>query len=325
MKPIVSLMKVENIELSLREALEHHGGMKAIVPYGSSVLIKPNFTCALPPETGAASDPEIAAVLARLALESGASKVIIADGIGAGHVTIKDVKGLDEISKKKAVEIRDLNDEITRTVYVPDPLVVDRFDIPHVVLECDVLINLAKLKVHPLAVFSLAMKNMIGVLPGRSYADQEEAKKQGFPTPVIPGGGKKIFHELARDGGSVLIQKAIVDLNTVVRSHFTVIDGIYGMEGKGAPVRGTPVKMDVLIAGTDIVAVEAVGAAVMGFNPDSIPYFKHAVDKGVGYEYKINNIDIRGAKLNDVRRRFEPASASYLWKMKSKPNEKARL
>ena len=90
-------------------------------------------------------------------------------------------------------------------------------------------------------------------------------------------------------------------------------------------MRGTPVKMDVVIAGTDIVAVEAVGAAVMGFDPGSIPYFQHAVEKGVGYEYKIQNIDIRGVKLNDVRRKFEPASASYLWKMKSKPNEKARL
>ncbi len=317
MKQIVSLMKVENIEPSLREALEHHGGMKAIVPNGSTVLIKPNFTCALPPETGAASDPKIAAVLARLALEAGALKVIVADGIGAGHVTIKDVRGLNEISEIREVAIIDLNDEITRTVYVPDPLVVDRFDIPRVVLECDVLINLSKLKVHPLAVFSLAMKNMIGVLPGRSYSDPEEAKRQRLNTPIIPGGGKKIFHELARDGGPRLMQDAIVDLNTVVRSDLTVIDGIYGMEGKGAPVNGTPVKMDLLIVGTDIVAVEAVGASVMGFDPESVPYFQHAVEKGVGHEYKIRNIDIRGAKLNDVRKKFEPASASYLWKMRS--------
>jgi len=314
-KPVVCLMKGEEYIKNLREGLKFLGGIENIIPQGVKVLIKPNFTCALPPETGAASDPGIAVEIAKMALKAGASEVIIADGIGAMDVSIYDVKGLEVVSKLKGIRIVDLNEEQTETVPVINPLVVESFKIPRMVLECDVLINLAKLKVHPQAIVSLGMKNLIGVLPGKSYVDHAEAKKQGYKTPVIPGGGKKIFHDLARDVGFTAMQDAIVDLNTIVKSHLCIVDGIYGMEGKGAPVRGNPVKMNLFIMGKDILAVEAVSAAVMGFEPDKFSYLKKAVDRGIGRDYRIKNIDVKGAELGSVRRIFEPANAEYLWKM----------
>ena len=317
MKSVVSLIRCEDfedLEKPTRMVMGQLGDMEAIITQGATVMIKPNFTGALPPETGAASDPGIAKALARLALEAGASKVIIAEGIGAGHVSLKDVRGLREISAMKGVEVVDLNDEQTEAVNVSKPLAVERFEIPRVVLESDFFINLAKLKVHPLAMLSLTMKNLLGALPGRSYRDPEEAKRQGHLTPVIPGGGKKIFHDLARDRGAKAMQDAIVDLNTVIPSHLGVIDGLYGMEGEGAPVRGRPVKMGLLITGTDIAAVDAVGATAMGFDPASILYLKHAVEKGIGVSYRIEDIDIRGASISDVCRKFEEASVSSTWK-----------
>ncbi len=317
MKPIVSLVKGIDIEKSLHRAVEHHGGMESIVFPGARVIIKPNFTGALPPETGAACDPKIVEGLTRLALEAGASKVAIAEGIGTGLVSIKDVKGLEEISEIKGVEIVDLNDAPTDLVKVRNPLVVEQFEVPRIVIESDVLINLAKLKVHPLAIFTLLMKNLMGALPGRSFRNPPEAKRQGYLTPVIPGGGKKIFHDLARDRGIGVMQKAFVDLNSTICSHLCVIDGFYGMEGKGAPVAGKPVKMDLLIMGTDLVAVEAVGAAVMGFDPRTLPYLAHAVGKGLGARFKLEEIEIRGEKLSDVTRKFEPASAAALWEERS--------
>jgi len=314
MKPVVALVKGEDPEKSIREALEHLGGMEMVVPQGATVMIKPNFTAAHSPETGAASDPRIAKALAQLALKAGASKVILAEGMGASHVSLGDVKGLREISEMKGVEVVDLNDEPTEVVNVSEPLAVEIFEIPQVVLESDVFINLAKLKVHPQARLSLSMKNLLGTLPGRALRDAEEAKRQGYLTPIVPGGGKKIFHDLARDRGTEAMQDAIVDLNTLIRSHLSVIDGLYGMEGRGAPVRGKPVKMDLLIAGTDIVAVESVGAAVMGFEPESLTYLKKAFEKGVGSEYRVDEIEIRGATLESVCRKFEQADMAALWR-----------
>lgn len=313
MKSIVSLLRGEDIVKSLQKAMEHHGGMEAVVPSGATVMIKPNFTAALPPETGASCDPKIVLELARLALKAGASKVLIAEGIGTGLVYLKDVKGLKEISEIRGVKVIDLNDEPTEVITVKDPLVVEQFEVPRVVMECDVMINLAKLKVHPQSNFSLSMKNMMGALPGRSFRNPQEAKRQGYLTPIIPGGGKKIFHDLARDRGIEHMQNAFVDLNAVIPSHLTVIDGMYGMEGKGSPVRGKPVKMDLLIVGIDLVAVEAVGAALMGFDPLSLPYLSRAVEKGLGFNSQLAGIEIRGEKLTAVSRRFEPASAAALW------------
>jgi uncharacterized protein (DUF362 family) len=160
---------------------------------------------------------------------------------------------------------------------------------------------------------SLAMKNMMGALPGRSHSDPQEAKRQGYLTPIIPGAGKKVFHDLARDHGPEAMQDAIVDLNRVIPSHLTVIDGLYGMEGQGSPTRGKPVKMDLLILGIDIIAVEAVAASIIGFSTERVPYLEHAVEKGLGSTYHLEEIDTRGEKIDDVARPFERASVDSLW------------
>lgn len=317
MKPVVSLVKGADAAKSLQKAIEQIGGMESIISPGSKVLIKPNLTAALPPETGAACDPAIVKGLAQHALQAGASKVVIAEGIGTGVVFLKDVKGLKEISEIKGVEIVDLNDAPTEVVKVENPLVVEQFEVPRAVLETDVLINLAKLKVHPLAVFTLGMKNLMGALPGRSFRNPAEARKHGYLTPIMPGGGKKVFHDLVRDRGIPVMQEAFVDLNSVIRSHLCVIDGLFGMEGKGSPVHGKPVKMDLMIMGTDLVAVEAVGAAVMGFDPHTFSYLNHAVEKGLGSSFRLEEIEIRGEKLTEVTRKFEPASAAALWREES--------
>lgn len=165
MKLLVSILKVTDIKEALRSSLSYFGGLESIVPQGSTVMIKSNFTCALPPETSVASEPEIARLLAQEALQIGASKVIVAEGMGSSENSLNEVKGLEEIDKMKDVEIVDLNHEPTQTVVVPDPLIINQFDIPRVVINCDILINLAKLKVHPQAKLGLATKNMMGTLP----------------------------------------------------------------------------------------------------------------------------------------------------------------
>jgi len=313
MQPTVALIKTEDVKAGLAEAWRLLGTSFAGLSKGDTVLIKPNCTCARAPETGAGSDMRIACVLAALALSEGASEVIVAEGMGSGDNSLEEVTGIDELRAMGGVRVIDLNDEATREVPVPNPLVVDRFEVPQVVLESDFLVNLAKLKVHPQAGFSLAFKNMMGALPGRSYRDPKEARRQGYLTPIIPGGGKKVFHDLARDRGSEGMQSAFVDLNTVIRSKLTVIDGLYGMEGPGSPARGKPVKMDLLIVSRDIVAAEAVGAAVMGFDPAKISYLSMAVERGLGDAYRLEEITVRGERIDEVRRKFEPASAAAVW------------
>jgi uncharacterized protein (DUF362 family) len=122
---------------------------------------------------------------------------------------------------------------------------------------------------------TLGMKNMFGLLP-----DKFKGK----------------FHAKG-------ISKVIVDINTVLKPALTVIDGFVAMEGSG-PTDGTPVKTDLIIAGTDVVATDATAARVMGFEPWEIAHIRKAHDKGLG---NIDNIEILGSKLDDVKRAFKPA------------------
>ena len=58
------------------------------------------------------------------------------------------------------------------------------------------------------------------------------------------------------------------------------------------------------------MATEAIGAAVMGFEPASMPYMEQAVKKELGSACKTEEIDLRGISLLEVCRSFEPASIS---------------
>jgi uncharacterized protein (DUF362 family) len=83
----------------------------------------------------------------------------------------------------------------------------------------------------------------------------------------------------------------------------TVIDGTEGMEGNG-PSMGLPVPSKTVIASTDYVAADRVGVEAMGIDPSWVGYLTYCGQAGVG-EYDLDRIDIRGAKLVDVRRTYQ--------------------
>jgi uncharacterized protein (DUF362 family) len=82
----------------------------------------------------------------------------------------------------------------------------------------------------------------------------------------------------------------------------TVIDGSMAMEGNG-PSNGTTLKMDVIIAGTNPLATDMVGASVMGFQPTEVPTFTAAITTGMRPS-TIGEIEIRGEAIADVQRAF---------------------
>jgi uncharacterized protein (DUF362 family) len=72
------------------------------------------------------------------------------------------------------------------------------------------------------------------------------------------------------------------------------------MEGQG-PIDGTPVQMNLIIAGTDPVATDATAARIMGFNPYEITHIRKAHEKGLGK----SEAQIIGEKLETVKRPFQ--------------------
>lgn len=102
------------------------------------------------------------------------------------------------------------------------------------------------------------------------------------------------------------MNRNLVALLARVRPHVSVVDGFVAMHREG-PRHGTPIKLGTIIAGTDPVAVDAVAAAVMGFDPRDVGYLQYAQEAGLGVA-DLDAIHIVGDRLEAVRRRCVPHS-----------------
>jgi uncharacterized protein (DUF362 family) len=102
------------------------------------------------------------------------------------------------------------------------------------------------------------------------------------------------------------MNRNLVALSRRTRPHLSVVDGFLGMHREG-PRHGTPIKLGVVIAGTDPVAVDAVAAAVMGFDPRAIGYLHYAGLARLGVA-DLEAIQVVGDPIASVRRQFVPHS-----------------
>jgi hypothetical protein len=154
--------------------------------------------------------------------------------------------------------------------------VMERFAVAKTAWDADVIVDLPVIKTHVRTGITCGLKNMKGVLPGDE---------------------KKRTHQLGLDRG-------IVDLNRVVRPHLTVVDAIVGMEGTWQYPEDC-VRLGCIVAGVDVVAVDAVCAAIAGFDVGQILHVQLAAQAGLGVA-DLHRIEVRGQAIADVARRFIP-------------------
>ena len=277
-------------------AVKLAGGLANVVRRGDVVLVKPNLVTALPASSGASTDPRIVEALVQLSREAGARDVIIAEGSGGSTTTDAfSVCGYYELSERIGVKLIDLNADAKVNLGVKDGFLFKSFSVAKTVAECDVIINVAKMKTNIGCVLSGTIKNILGVIPG-TILNRGPYKDQGPKTGLI-------------DCHIRGLNYAIIDLNRALRTNFAVIDALVGMQGKG-PAEGTPVKMGLVLAGVDPVATDAVEAAIMGFDPQKILHLRLASQAGLGVS-SLDQIEVKGESLHDVMRTFKPCYAAH--------------
>jgi uncharacterized protein (DUF362 family) len=237
-------------------------------------LIKVNFISTKTWESGATTDPIVVeAIIQKLKPLGMEVYVVESDATMTNADKAYEATGMKEMCQQNNVEFLNLRYQKEKVkIPIPGCETLGSITVPKIVTESAV-ISAAKLKTHMATKVTLGMKNMFGLLP-----DKFKAK----------------YH--ARGISSV-----VVDINTVIKPALTVIDGFVAMEGRG-PTDGTPVKMDLIIAGKDVVATDATGARIMGFEPKEISHIRRAGEKGLG---NIDNIEILGSKLEDVKQVFK--------------------
>jgi uncharacterized protein (DUF362 family) len=106
----------------------------------------------------------------------------------------------------------------------------------------------------------------------------------------------------------------IVDLNRVIKSDLTILGGIVGMEGLGGPTNGRAVRMDVIVAGDNVVETDSVGVRVMGGDPAKVEHVRLSSEMGIGsldgFEILGESVESAGADL-DLPRRPELNALSF--------------
>ena len=240
------------------------------------VLVKVNFITTKTWDTGATTDPIVVEAIIQKLKELPVEVLVVeSDATVTNATKAFKVTGMAEMCERNGVEwlnLRYVKDRVE--LPIPDGLALKKITVPRIVAESAV-ISAAKMKTHSETLVTLGMKNMFGLLP-----DKFKGK----------------YH--ARG-----MHKVILDINTAVKPVLTVIDGFVAMEGRG-PVGGKPVKMDTIIAGSDVVATDATAARVMGFDPMRVPHIRMAHERGIG---DMEGIEVVGDGVDSVRKVFKRA------------------
>jgi uncharacterized protein (DUF362 family) len=270
--PIVAVVKGKRGHAPVFKALDLIDYRNAFVGY-DKVLIKVNFIVDKTWDTGATTDPIVVeAIIKKLEALPVKVYVVESDATITNADKAFEATGMKGMCSRNGVEwlnLRHVKDKVE--LAVPNGAALKSITVPRLVTESAV-ISAAKLKTHADTGVTLGMKNMFGLLP-----DKFKGK----------------YHLKG-------MSKVVVDINTVLRPALTVIDGFVGMEGKG-PVDGTPVQMNLIIAGTDVVATDATACRVMGIHPYEIKHIRKAFEKGLGK----SEAQVVGEKLDAVTRAFK--------------------
>jgi uncharacterized protein (DUF362 family) len=256
-------------------------GLKPDHVKGKRIMLKPNLVEPTRDSPHINTHPNIVRAVAESLLQWGARDVFVAEG--QGHVRdsnlVLEESGLGRALDDVGVDFVDLNhDEI---VVVPNALgmtSLDRLYLPAtLVRRADWVVSLPKMKTHHWSGVTLALKNLFGVMPGICY---------GWPKNVLHYEG---------------IGRSILDIYATVRPRLAIIDGIVGMEGDG-PIMGTAKPAGVLVMGTNLPAVDATAARLMGVDPWRIDYLAAASGRFGPIESR--NIRQRGESIRNYAQTF---------------------
>ena len=165
----------------------------------------------------------------------------------------------------------------------------DSYYVSNMILDCDVFITVPTMKPHNEARLTLGHKNYVGTASRLMY-NRGNWWNAGL-------------HHNPRG-----IDGAIVDLFSYHPADFTIIGGAWGLEGQGPHKnsRSRSIRTNMVIAGPDPVATDAVAATIMGYNPWDIEHLRMSAAKGYGI-LDMNFITVRGDAVDAVALDFEKA------------------
>jgi uncharacterized protein (DUF362 family) len=315
----------ENIKKCLKLIVEDLHPIKK----ANRILIKPNLV-ALEPDYANTHVQAIEAVIEFIREFCGDNKQIFVgesaatafyNGIPTAQV-FNDY-GYYELEKKYGnVKLTDFDSD-TEFIRVPIESVVGdtHLRLTKRVEVFDYKISLSIPKTHNFAVATFGIKNMAGLvklsdmaiihgMKGGIEVDAPRTLLDYLPAGTVSRARRALpnwlinflFRQYPAYRRSVkIIHKNIASFAKLAWPDLVVLDGFIAMEGDG-PVDGKPVDLRAVVASTDALKADGIGARIIGFEPEEIGYLYYLHEENIG-DYSLSNLV--GDDINKIKKVFK--------------------
>jgi len=236
-----------------KEALNVLGGMNKFVAKGDMVMIKPNIGWDRTPEMAACTNPEVVKALVEMCLGAGAKKVVVMDNTTNQAQRCYMRSGIQAAAKEAGADVPYVNERRIKKMAIKGEWLKE-WDVIQDFVEADKLINVPIAKHHSLCRVTIGMKNWLGAI----------------------GDPRNQLHQR--------LDEAEVDLSAFFKPTLTVLDA-YRILVRNGPQGGRLSDTKLLktvVAGTDYVAIEALGASFFDIPAAELPFLKLAGQRGLG-------------------------------------------
>jgi uncharacterized protein (DUF362 family) len=297
----------EQVEEIVRATVELAGGVPRKVREARKIVVKPNYVGIYVRPAGerprryrdrpigCVDDMVVRAALSMLREANPSAEIILAEGLDAkpsqtSEQLFSEMR-CDDFPDLFGVKLMDAN--LGDFVQVPIPgggLLYDSIYLRRELADADAVVSLAKLKVHSSAGITMSVKNMFGIVPRSQY-----------------GGAHRGFMHT----NHFRLMRIFVDVATAMKPDLAILDGIIA---SNMSLDGDPVETELMLAGHDPVATDAIGTRIIGFDPLSdFPtkpwlraenHLRLASQAGLGV-LDPAEIDVRGLNVEDNRWLFD--------------------
>ena len=279
-KSLVAIVRYDKPLESVRQALELSRGLDHL-PSKAKVFIKPNivfWTRAVTfPKWGVITTSRVVEDMIILLKERGIDDITI----GEGMVTqVKDKEtpahafeslGYNLLNKRYGVKAINVFEREFREVDLGNG---ETLNFNADILDCDFVVDIPVLKTHAQTVVSLGIKNLKGMI------DINSRKKCHNADP-----DKDLNYWVAK-------------LADPMPPILTVLDGIYTTE-RGPSFDGRVRRSNIVVASTDLLSADMVGAKILGYEPSEVPHLVHAA-KNCNRSNDLSNVKLVGEGIDTV-------------------------
>ena len=245
---------------SVRDIMLYYG-MDRRISADTKILVKPNMLSRSAPDKAVTTHPAVVEAVLVVLKEMGAKgeNIIVGDSGGgpsnpALHSASYKTCGFADVAARHGAGIYTKYETVTVKT---DGRTVKEFELLSPAVNSDLVINLPKFKTHVMTGMSCGVKNLFGCVPGLKKAE---------------------FHMRFPDKEN--FAGMLVDLCETVKPSLTIVDAVVGMEGDG-PAGGTPLPLDMLIAGENPYYIDLAVCNMMGFDSLQPPVMAEVIKRGL--------------------------------------------